>query len=668
MKKATKFLAVAVSSMLAFSSLAMFAACGESGGSDAPLVSRICFDNIDDNISVPKSATQIKLSGVASITEYDASGREAEKGSVAEWSGGVLKAVGLGDVVATLEDGSKVRVNVAPAYPIDPNNQYAGNSSDSSLGGNLLGTTHDPSLIEVEENGKPAYYIFSTGWEGGNDIHRSDDLIHWTYLGKATSSSTPIPEIEAWEEEKYATLSWWAPDIVPAADGGYWLYTCVVSGSRHQGSFGSLSKACIVLFHSDSLAVGSFQYKGVLMQSAIPGSGEENRININSIDPQIIYDTAGKMYMAYGSFGTGNWMLELDPETGLRADGKYADGKFLTAEEVRAHRNKVVADGYDDKYYLEDKYEHEYYGRLISVGNMEAPVIARHDGVTVMDENGKVIEKDKTFYYSMHSYNGLDEAYQMWGGRSESVWGTYRSALGSAASQGVVSNSSPGSSSNSGNKYMGRFVWDDKTSTNIDIILPGHNDLFTNSVGTNLAAYITRSPAFGGAKGGHCSQIHQYYLNSMGDIVINPNRYGGEVNREVSSKELFAYTDGGRFKMIALANDDTDKLSVEVVLTEKGKITYDGDEIGTWKMYGAGYIYIHFTDTSSIAILEKSGQDTYYGVVRPAWLEDQNRSGFTITCMSRTPVEDPEDEANNSSFALFMNSISTMVGSQLKGH
>lgn len=120
---------------------------------------------------------------------------------------------------------------------------------------------------------------------------------------------------------------------------------------------------------------------------------------------------------------------------------------------------------------------------------MEAPVIARHDNVTVTDENGTVLEEGKTYYYSMHSYDGLGDNYQMWGGRSESVWGIYRSTTG-----GIVYNVGPGNGGNEGNKYMGAFTWHNKSAgnTELDIILPGHNDLFTTS-GAFRSRHISRA-------------------------------------------------------------------------------------------------------------------------------------------------------------------------------
>ncbi len=657
MNRGKTFVALAMGALLTVSSLATFAACSKDETTDMTEIvgARICYDNLpDDNIAIAEADTKYALKDASSRVEYDASGAEVANGTVVDYADGVVTAKSTGKAVFTV--GKKTfTVEVVPAYVTNPKHQYSNKGKgDYTQASKYLGATHDPSILETVEDGKTVYYICSTGWNFGNEIHRSTDLIHWDYVGKTMSQKTSMRAIAAWEEEDNSSIQWWAPDIVPAYGGGYWLYTCAVSNQRHN----DYSKACIVLFYSDTMQAESFRYKGVLMQSAIP-SGSAGTIDVNSIDPQIIYSADGKMYMAYGSFGTGNWMLELNPKTGLRKDGFYKNANsFLTVEQVRDYEAEAESEYMG--FLRGDVVKSKFYGTLISLRNMEAPVIARHDNVVITDENETVLADAKTYYYSMHSFNPLADAYQMWGGRSESVWGVYRPVNGTAESDGIVYNAGVGSSDNSGNKYTGRFGWTDTVDSNYDVICPGHNDLFTSSTGLDIAAYITRSTDFP-TTDYFISQTHQYYLNSMGDIVINPNRYGGEIDRTVTKQELLAYTDGGRFKLVALANDDAMKKSVEVVLTEDGKIKFGETEIGNWKMYGAGYIVINFTKLGEVPMLSAAGQSKYYGVVRPTWLDDQNKSGFTITCMGH------DSDSGNISTAMFMNGISTMSGTEFVG-
>ena len=647
MKKLSKVFSLALGSVLVLSLLT-----GCKNAAEEPTGARICFDNLGAGF-LSEADTKVVVEGAESVSAVDADGNAvSDPDAIAAYdeATGTVTAVSEGVLTLTLKGGDKFRVEVVPAYPTDPGNQYDGTALDHSQSGDLLGGCHDPSLIEVEEDGAPAYYIVSTGWDHGNEIRRSTDLLTWEYLGKTTESDSILPQkLTDWigGTNDSGFVQWWAPDIVAAPDGGYWLYTCCVSDALVNVDGTNYSKACIILMESDTIEPGSFVYKGVLMQSCIP-DGTEGAIDVNSIDPQIVYDTDGKMYMAYGSFGTGNWMLELDPKTGLRKDKMYKKDTFYSWQEVRGFRDEAV-EKYSNFLYGEEV-STEYYGSMISQGAMEAPVIARHDNVTVSDENG-VIEEGKTYYYSMHSYNGLNVAYQMWGGRSESVWGRYTSVNG-----GSVYNQAPGNLANEGNMYMGSFTWKDKAagSKETDIVMPGHNDLFTTSSGLDLAAYITRTYTYNPSSAVFMSQLHQYYLNSFGDLCINPNRYGGEIDRSVSAEELFRFTDGGRFKLVALSNSSISGSgavqSVEVVLSEDGKISYNGTQVGGWLMYGDGYIKLTF-DSASV-IPGTTVETVYYGVVRPAWLYEQNRSGFTVTAMGHT--------TGKRSCALFMNNISTI--------
>ncbi len=649
-------IAIALSSVMA---LSVLAACG-GGEEEAVTAARICYDNLGLGYIAAADSTYA-LADVQSMTAVDGAGNTVDASAVATYENGVFTAQSEGVIFCTLADGSAFRIEVEPAYITDPGTQYSGTATDHAQGGTLLGSCHDPSLIEVEEDGAPAYYIFSTGWATGNEIRRSTDLLTWEYMGKTMTAQTQMVEIAEWiGGTNNGYLQWWAPDIVAAPDGEYWLYTCCVSNGYQNIEGTDYSMACIALFSSDSLEAGSFEYEGVLLQSVIPNTAE-GQLDVNAIDPQIIYDTEGNMYMAYGSFGTGNWMLELDPESGMRKDGVYSDNVFFDWQTIRGYRNEAAA--IYSSFVSEQAVTHDYYGTMISYGAEEGPVIARHSNVKVADETATYNEAGEpegvegvTYYYSMHSFNPLDSGYQMWGGRSDNVWGFYRSV-----NNGLVQNYGSANRQNGGNKYMGSFTWADKSAgnTSTDILYPGHNDLFTTSAGVNIAAYITRTRTYGDMV--FMVQLHQYYLNSMGDIVINPNRYGAEVDRSVSAEELFACTDNGRFKMVALGNDNTPKTSVEVTLTQSasdpnsGSVMQDGAEIGTWLMYGRGYIKFSFERA-----LTGCEEFTYYGVVRPAWLDDQNRSGFTITCMGHT-------NRTTYSTAMFMNNVSTISGEGLVG-
>lgn len=672
-KKTGKIIAVALSAFMAASAAAILASCGEEktksyvkSEHDATIV----YDNrstsyiaeedtkytleLEDGVSATITATA-HTSTAKYPDGYNEKGgaridrdyTEVPLNEVAKWdeSTNTLTAVGEGTVTLTLTASAgntldTVTVDVTPAYVTDPHNQYD-LTTDKAIqqSSSLMGGEHDPSLIEVtEEDGQKAYYTVSTGWADGNEIRKSYDLIHWRYMGKTMNSGQEdLADIYEWlyqggkvQKDK---ASWWAPDIVEAYGGGYWLYTCVVDGTDDGITLDGrdYSTACIVLFYSDSIEAESFKYVGVLMQSCIPtDSGED----VNSIDPQIIYDTDGRMWMAYGSFGTGNYMLELDPKTGLRKDDMYKDNKFKDWETIREYRDEVVnlCNSFENEEEDGDKigWETDFYGKNISSKSMEAPVIALHENVEILDDNGNVTDT-KTYYYSMHSFDGLAANYSMWGGRSESVTGVYRSVK-----DDYVLNEGIGSR-RWGNQYMSAINWEDHVDNYMEPILTGHNDLFTTDNGKNIAAYITRTKSFPTDTIDFLVQMHQYYINSKGDICINANRYSGETNRSVSEEELMAFTKNNRFKMIRLDGSGGSVARMSEYVTLNDDHTISGAAEGTWSMFGSNYIKVTIT-----------GGDTYYGVVTPAWLEDQDCFGFTITSMGQ-----------KYGYAMFMNCVST---------
>ena len=154
-------------------------------------------------------------------------------------------------------------------------------------------------------------------------------------------------------------------------------------------------------------------------------------------------------------------------------------------------------------------------------------------------------------------------------------------------------------------------------------------------------------------------------------MCINPNRYGGEIDRSVSEEELFALTDNGKFEMVVLTNaadwnrngssGTINNLSQTVTLDkETHRILRGGSPIGSWVMYGKGYIKFTFDATLKGSNGTDSGETVYYGVVRPAWLANRNRSGFTISCMGNT-------QGTKRSMAMFLNSYPTITGEELQG-
>jgi len=166
---------------------------------------------------------------------------------------------------------------------------------------NLQGLTfiHDPSTILSDGQ---RYYVFGTG--AGIPVRTSADLVHWEGAGTVFAKSP------AWTLKQIPDFRGhiWAPDVVQV-HGKYFLYYSV-------STFGKQVSA-IALTTSPRLdqTMTNFLWTdvGVVISSA---KGDA----YNTIDPSVLLDHDGRLWLAFGSYWQGIFLIELDPESGLRLD------------------------------------------------------------------------------------------------------------------------------------------------------------------------------------------------------------------------------------------------------------------------------------------------------------------------------------------------------------
>lgn len=157
---------------------------------------------------------------------------------------------------------------------------------------------HDPSIIRQGST----YYIFVTDAgqsDGFIPIRCSQDKIAWTACGNVF---TTLPSWVANDVPLATNL--WAPDI-SYFNGLYHLYYAA-------SSFGSQVSG-IGLATNTTLDSTDPNYKWV-DQGAVLTSTTGN--DYNAIDPSILVDTNGSVYMTYGSFWNGIFEQQIDPTTG----------------------------------------------------------------------------------------------------------------------------------------------------------------------------------------------------------------------------------------------------------------------------------------------------------------------------------------------------------------
>lgn len=417
-------------------------------------------------------------------------------------------------------------------------------------------TCHDPSIFKDKDG---TYYLFGTHITGGS----STDLRNWTNLEatfRATLFSQSVKDqIRAWNKDS-SVSNWydylWAPDIIyNEAMGKYCIYLSA-NGDNWVSN--------IVLLTSDNVK-GPYEYAGSVVyggftettwskmdgeqvtgDATIPeryitngvGNGKWGDKYPNCIDPCVFYDEDGKLWMAYGSWSGGIFILELDETTGLR--------------------------DYSVTYETND-YSDAYFGKKIA------------GGLYVSGE-GAYIEHIGDYYWLFISYGGLEAkgGYNVRVFRSKTPDGDYVDALGNSAYAEKRENNY--NLANKGVRLFGNYKW--RTFTYADVA-QGHNSAFVDDDGKAYMIYHTRTS---NGTEGHSVKVLQLFLNKEGWLCAAPYTTNGET-LDASRLKMEAYA--GQYEVILhslyvdYAKLDSNK-PVFVQLNADGTIT--GDMEGTWAL------------------------------------------------------------------------------------
>lgn len=430
---------------------------------------------------------------------------------------------------------------------------------------NAGGSVHDPSVFEVDGT----YYIYGSHMATA----KSDNLKDWTMISDGYGTDNPVygnltARTDAFE---YAgaltsaiptddgTCHVWAPDVIyNKANKMYYMYFCT-------SSTWNASNLCYATSKSPE---GPFEWKGALIYSGFTSEtlkktdvldyvsedfAKENYIKAgdaynydecpNAIDPTVLYDADGKLWMVYGSWSGGIFLLELDEKT----------GKVIHPE--ADEENDVDA----------------YFGkRLIGGGHtsMEAPYI--------------LYDEKSGYYYLYVSYGKLnrDGGYQIRVFRSKAIDGAYEDMNGKAPGIGK------GNPVYFGLKLSGNYML---PSLEKAYMATGHNSAFIDKDGKRYIVYHTR---FDEDTEYHEPRVHQYFLNEEGWPCMLPYATDGETISESGyDKEKVV----GEYYVInqGMKIDAEIAEPFKLVLTEKGNVV-GKDITGTWEAKDGSY-YMHIT-------------------------------------------------------------------------
>jgi arabinan endo-1,5-alpha-L-arabinosidase len=218
-------------------------------------------------------------------------------------SGGILAgtptAAGTFNFTVEVTDSSgatataSLSVVIAAAGPLT-NYEFTGDTSP----------VHDPSIIRQNST----YYMFSTdasSSQGGFiPIRCSTDKIAWSACGYIF---TTLPSWIAGAVPQATEI--WAPDV-SYFNNSYHVFYAVSTFGSNVSAIGLVTNATL-----DSTDPNySWVDQGLILQSSVSD-------NFNAIDPNILIDAGGSVWLNYGSFWTGIYQQQIAPATGQIQSG-----------------------------------------------------------------------------------------------------------------------------------------------------------------------------------------------------------------------------------------------------------------------------------------------------------------------------------------------------------
>lgn len=359
-------------------------------------------------------------------------------------------------------------------------------------------TVHDPSVVYD----KGTYYVFGShmAWA------KSTDLMNWQSFTMNINSE--YPELFGREWENYCRTdtnpelkgNLWAPDVIYNEKMGKYCMYMSVNGDDWN--------SVIVMLTADSIE-GPYAYGGPVVYSGfdagdkhpaeltdvyqVLGEGADltryqstTNTKLNAIDPCVTYDEEGNLWMVFGSWFGGIYLLKLDEETGLR--------DYATTYETVPNQSDA------------------YYGYKLA------------GGCSVSGEGPFIIYKDG-YYYLFLSYGGLvaEGGYQIRIFRSENITGPYVDEAGNSA---VYTSQENNLFTNIGVRIMGSYNWSGNRETRV---AQGHNSAYVSEDGEIYMVYHSRfAEGKNGITEAHEVRVQQLFVNEAGWLVAAPYEYTGE--------------------------------------------------------------------------------------------------------------------------------------------
>lgn len=469
-------------------------------------------------------------------------------------------------------------------------------------------SVHDPSIVKANNT----YYVLGSHTASA----KSTDLMKWQQINSDYGNVASTPFYGALKETFTEPFEWagyddgdciggyavWAPDAIwnpyyeweDGSTGAYMLYCCTSSTWRRSAICYLVSKD----FEGPYEYVDTIIYSGFTKTGEIDGNGNRNTkwdndyLNLieliekgsegggideisdnwftteggwnnnyapNAIDPNLFFDAEGeKLYMSYGSWSGGLFLLELDRTTGT-----------------------AIYPGIDSTDEVSGNFVDRYFGVHLAGGNHqsgEAPYI--------------VYDEETGYYYLYETYGGLtaEGGYNMRLFRSKNPTGPYVDAKGQNAADNDENNDLYGI------KLIGNYSFYNQIGKRA----AGHNSALIDEDGSRYLFYHQRFDMEPQLEA-HEVRVHQQFLNEDLWPVTAVYEYQGEMPEHYENAEL-----AGSYEFINHGiKTDGNMLDTQLInLYEDG--TMDGAIKGTWTKTDSGKDYDFVT-------IETTDGTTYKG-------------------------------------------------------
>ena len=428
----------------------------------------------------------------------------------------------------------------------------------------------------------------------------------WQYKGNNVQGNQWAPDIVYNKTMKkwcmYMSLNgdnWCSSIVCFVADKveGPWTYQGPVVFSGFQGTYAHNSYAAADDWKNTDFAIATGE---TALPTRYKVSKSWGTYWPNCIDPCVFYDDNDNLWMSYGSWSGGIFMIKLDKTNGLR------DYTYTFPYEVNG---KVTTPGAASANCTSDP----YFGKKIAGGYY-------------VSGEASYIQKIGKYYFLFMSYGGLtsDGGYQMRIFRSENPDGPFVDCYGtSALFKSYKMNYSSTTADNRGVSLFGGYQWDAMSGAEI---AQGHNSAFVDKQNRSFVVYHTR---FSNGGEGHQVRVHQLFLNDEGWLMAAPFEFDGETitDEAIASKASIADADiAGDYQFMRHQYGQNTKAKafetpVNITLNADGTIT--GAEKGTWKRT-AGTDYIHLTINNVV----------YRGVLVKQTIDYTNIPAIAISALS----------------------------------